>query len=363
MATEDTLQTSLKRAEEEYRERSVLITGADGFVGSHLTETLVDWGADVSVLVRRSPDHLVNLGCLQDRITIHQADVRSFNQVYTACQALQNAEDPIIFHLAAHTHVGDSWQHPEETLTTNVLGTLNLLWAVREATPRLHRFCYVGSSEEYGSFDEPRTQAYEHRDNGKVLLNETSPLNPKSIYATSKVAADFLSRNFYDAYDVPAVIARMFNNFGPRHSPRFITGTVITQALERETVEIGWPHAQRDFTYIQDGVYGILMTALYGQSGQVYVFGQGENITIGDWAKLILDVGKKHNVWGEKKLVTREDRYRPGRTDEAAILADSVKLRELCGWGPQVNWEEGILKTIQWYAENRDFWEQQIDWR
>jgi dTDP-glucose 4,6-dehydratase len=363
LTTEDTLKAALKRAEEEYRGRTVLVTGADGFVGSHLTETLVKWGADVSVLVRRSLDNLVNIGQLREKIAIHQADVRSFAQVDTACQELQNTAQSIIFHLAAHTHVGDSWQHPEETLNTNVLGTLNLLWAIREATPRLHRFCYVGSSEEYGSLDEPRAQAYEHRDNGKVLLNETAPLNPKSVYATSKVAADFLSRNFFDAYDVPAVIARMFNNFGPRHSPRFITGTVITQALEREIVEIGWPHAQRDFTYIQDGVYGILMTALYGQSGQVYVFGQGEIISIGDWAGLILEVGKKHNFWGEKKLVTCEDRYRPGRTDEAAILADSVKLRELCGWRPQVDWEEGILRTIQWYAENRAFWEKQIDWR
>jgi dTDP-glucose 4,6-dehydratase len=306
---------------------------------------------------------LHHIGHLKEKITIHQADVRFFDQVLSAVHPLHGAGEPVVFHLAANTHVGESWLHPEETLNTNIVGTLNVLWAIREAAPSLHRFCYVGSSEEYGSFDEPRAPAYKHRDNGKVLLNETSPLNPKSIYATSKVAADFLSRNFYDAYNVPSVIARMFNNFGPRHSPRFITGTVITQALAREKVEIGSPLAQRDFTYVEDGVRGLLMAAFHGQPGQVYVFGQGENISIGDWAQLILDVGEQHGCWSGRQLLVREDRYRPGRTDEAAVLADSVKLRDLCGWMPQVTWEEGILKTIQWYDENRAFWEKQTDWQ
>ena len=362
MITGHTADESLTRAAKGYRGRSVLITGADGFVGSHLAEALVSWRADVHALVRQPPHQLRNITHLRDRLTVHQADVRDGQQVRRAVEALRGRQGAIIFHLAAQAHVGDSWEKPEETLSTNILGTLNLLRATLDLDLDLHRFEYAGSSEEYGSFDASRAEKYGPQNKDGILLNESSPLNPKSVYATSKVAADFLSRNLYDAYGLPAVVSRMFNNFGPRQSPRFITGTVITQALAHQAVEIGRPQARRDFTYIDDGIRGHLLTGLYGQPGQVYVFGQGKNISIGQWAKMIIELGRQNGIWGPKELVSRPDRYRPGRTDEADLLADSTRLKELCGWRPQVSWEEGLLRTIRWYAENRSSWEGLVDW-
>lgn len=352
----------IDKAAQDYRGRCVLVTGADGFVGSHLTETLVSWGANVHGLVRRPFDSLKHLAHLRDRIELHLTDVTEGATVLRELEALKGEDDIIVFHLAAKAHVGDSWVNPDRALQTNILGTLNLLEAVCDLNLRLHRFDYAGSSEEYGSFDASRSASYRRHNNGGVLLDESSPVNPKSVYATSKVAADFLSRNFSDAYGVPVVVTRMFNNFGPRQSPRFITGTVITQALDRQTVEIGWPNARRDFTYIDDGVRGHILAALYGDPGQVYVFGQGRNIAIGEWARMILELGERNGYWDRRELVNREDRYRPGKTDEADLLADSSRLRDLCGWSPEVEWEDGILRTIQWYSENRSAWEDMVDW-
>jgi dTDP-glucose 4,6-dehydratase len=348
---------------EAYKGRSVLITGADGFLGSHLTEALLAQGAEISILVRRPAHKLRYIRHLQDRLRIFQGDIRDYMQVHAAVRAMQDDRESIIFHLAAHTHVGESWEYPSETLRTNILGTVNLLWAIRETGIQLHRFAYAGSSEEYGGFDQRRCAGYHRLDDGKVLLNETAPINPKNVYATSKVAADFLAHNFFDAYDVPIVVTRMFNVFGPRQNPRFITGTVITQALERDTVEIGKPEGLRDFTYVDDAVEGLASAAACGEPGEVYVIGQGENISIGDWAKLILDVGRRKGFWRKRRLMSRPNRFRPGRTDEEELLADASRLRRLCGWKPSVSWDEGIARTIQWYAEHRTSWESMVDWR
>ena len=335
-----------------YRGRPVLITGADGFVGSHLADALVGLDAEVHALVRR-PKDLRNLGHLSRQITLHAADVRNYGQVRAALEPLASAKGLIIFHLAAQAHVGESWTQPEITLETNVLGTQNLLRAAIELKLDLHRFDYAGTSEEYGKYDETRAEQYRRLPVGSVALDELSPLNPQSVYASSKVAADFLCRNYFAAYGVPVIITRMFNNFGPRQSPRFITGSVITQALKHETVEVGHVEARRDFTYISDGVQGHLLAALLGTPGEVYVFGQGRNISVGDWIQLLLQIGQDDGFWPRREVVVKEDRLRPGRTDEADLLADASRLRDLTGWEPAVDWEEGISKTIRWYAAKR----------
>ncbi|MFH1861603.1 MAG: GDP-mannose 4,6-dehydratase, partial [bacterium] len=324
---------------------------------------LVSWNADVHVLVRCYPEQLKHIGGLRDRIHLHRADVRSYRQVRTVVRELKGCEGLIVFHLAAQAHVGESWVNPEETLNTNLLGTLYLLQAIRDESLHLHRFEFAGTSEEYGSFDPTRAYLYPRLEDGSIALNEEAPLNPKSVYATSKVAADFLTLNFYEAYEVPAVIARMFNNFGPHQSPRFITGAVITQALLRDTVEIGWHQIRRDFTYIEDGILGHLLIGRYGNVGETYVFGQGKNISILDWVKLILETGQKSGYWGEKELFINKDRFRLGCTDNADLLADSSKIRAQLGWQPQVAWESGIAAAIKWYAENRCTWESLTDWK
>ncbi|HEX7344639.1 MAG TPA: GDP-mannose 4,6-dehydratase [bacterium] len=334
-----------------YRGRPVLITGADGFVGSHLADALVNLGAEVHALVRR-PKALRNLGHLQERLSLHAADVRNYGQVRQALEPLGRARGLIIFHLAAQAHVGESWIQPEITLETNVLGTQNLLRAVLDLKLDLHCFDYAGTSEEYGKYNEALSNQYRRDAGGSIILDETSPLNPQSIYASSKVAADFLCRNYFAAFGLPVMVTRMFNNFGPRQSPRFITASVITQALKQPIIEVGHVEARRDFTYISDGIQGHLLAALHGSPGEVYIFGQGRNIAIADWIKQILQVGNDNGVWPEREAVVKKDRLRPGRTDEADLLADATKLQNLTGWQPTVGLGDGILSTIRWYSEN-----------
>ena len=157
----------------------------------------------------------------------------------------------------------------------NTLGTLNLLQSIVDHDLELEKLDTAGTSEEYGN---PREEVHHHHDwdeNNALILHERSPLNPKSIYATAKVAADFLTMNYHDAYGVPGVVTRMFNNYGPRQNPRYVTGTIITQALERDVVELGQLDPMRDFCFCTDGVRGHLTVAAKGIPGDVYVYGQG----------------------------------------------------------------------------------------
>jgi dTDP-glucose 4,6-dehydratase len=200
-------------------------------------------------------------------------------------------------------------------------------------------------------------------DEGGVVFHERSPLNPKSIYATSKVAADFLTMNYHDAFGVPGVVTRMFNNYGPRQNPRFVTGTVITQALERKRIEIGQLEPMRDFCFCTDGVRGHLTVAAHGIAGDVYVYGHGENVSMRDWADLILRVGEEAGHWpAGRELVSVAERYRPGASEVMALRVGYEKLARETGWEPRISWEEGIARTIAWYADNRDRWVGRVDW-
>ena len=199
-------------------------------------------------------------------------------------------------------------------------------------------------------------------DEGSLILHERSPINPKSIYATAKVAADFLTMNYHDAYGVPGVVTRMFNNYGPRQNPRYVTGTIITQALEREHVELGALEPLRDFCFCTDGVRGHLMVAAQGVPGDLYVYGQGKNISMADWADMILRIGEEDGHWTSRTIVTNQERFRPGVTDVMALRVGYEKLNRETGWEPQVSWEDGIRKTIEWYAANRERWIGRVDW-
>jgi dTDP-glucose 4,6-dehydratase len=345
--------------------RTVLVTGADGFLGSHLADALVFLGADVHAFVRAtSSGALNNIAHLRDGLTIHWSDLTDRHSVDLVVRALADSSDrPFVFHLAAQAHVGESWERPYETVITNTVGTLNLLQSVVDHGLELQKLVTAGTSEEYGNVREAVAHHHDFDDAGSLVLHERSPINPKSVYATAKVAADFLTMNYHDAYGVPGVVTRMFNNYGPRQNPRYVTGTVITQALERETVELGQLEPMRDFCYCTDGVRGHLTVAARGTAGDLYCYGQGENIAIGDWAALILSLGEEGGYWSGREIVSTRERYRPGASEVMALRVGYEKLRNETGWNARVSWEDGIRRTIDWYAANRRRWLGRIDWK
>lgn len=364
-------QPSPQATETKIREllagRTVLVTGADGFVGSHLAQLLLTYGADVHALIRPTSSGILhNLESVREQVTIHRADITDKQSVLQMLKRLGTAakREPVIFHLAAQSHVGESWERLYETFAANALGTLNILQSIVDLQLPIHRFDLAGTSEEYGNVDPEVRGNYRFDADGGLRLDTTSPLNPQSIYATAKVAADFLTRNYHAAYGLPGVVTRMFNNYGPRQNPRFVTGTIITQALSRDWVQLGYTGAKRDFCFVEDGARGHIHAALFGAPGQVYVYGYGQHIAIEDWYALIIKVGREDGHWGDRELRLDEaSRGRLGTSEVQELRVDHSKLTALTGWRPTVDWEEGIRRTIRWYAEHRDRWVGRVDWR
>jgi dTDP-glucose 4,6-dehydratase len=363
--TDEALADLRREFGEFFAGRTCLVTGADGFMGSHLTEALVHLDANVQAFVRAtSSGALNNIGHLRQHVRVHFADLTDKTSVDYLIRDLLDAPDkPYVFHLGAQAHVGESWHRPYETVIANTIGTLNLLQSIVDNGLELEKFDTAGTSEEYGNVRESVAHHHDFDEEGGLILHERSPINPKSVYATSKVAADFLTMNYHDAFGVPGVVTRMFNNYGPRQNPRYVTGTIITQALTRETIELGQLDPMRDFCFCTDGVRGHLMVAARGIPGDLYVYGQGKNVSMREWADMILRVGLEQGYWdGSREIVSTAERYRPGASEVMALRVGYEKLNRETGWEPRVAWEEGIAKTIAWYAENRDRWLGRIDW-
>jgi dTDP-glucose 4,6-dehydratase len=361
----DAAVADLRREFAEYfNGRTCVVTGADGFMGSHLTDALVHLGANVHAFVRAtSSGALNNIAPLREQLKVHFADLTDKTSVDFLVKELLDAPDrPYIFHLGAQAHVGESWHRPYETVLANTIGTLNLLQSVVDHGLELEKFDTAGTSEEYGNPREAVAHHHDFDEEGSLILHERSPINPKSIYATSKVAADFLTMNYHDAFGLPGVVTRMFNNYGPRQNPRYVTGTIITQALTRDTVELGQLDPLRDFCFCTDGVRGHLMVAARGIPGDLYVYGQGKNISMRDWAELILRVGREQGYWDEREILSTPDRFRPGASEVMALRVGYEKLNRETGWEPEVSWEEGVARTIAWYAESRARWIGRVDW-
>jgi len=330
-----------------------------------LTEKLVELGAYVHVFVRATSSGMLhNIGHLQEKIVVHRGDLTDKQAVSVALRSLKtDGGKPVVFHLGAQAHVGESWNRSYETLATNVLGTVNLLQSIVDLEMDVYRFDTAGSSEEYGNVLEDVRHHYRFDDDGGWILDEKSPVNPQSVYATSKVAADFLTRNFFKAYGIPTIVTRMFNNYGPRQNPRFVTGTIISQAFSRDVIKLGYVLSKRDFCFVRDGVMGHIHVALFGEPGEMYVYGHGEYISILDWYKLIIRIGQKDEYWGEKKLeADTEGRGRLGKSEVEELRVDYSKLNKLTGWKPQYTWEQGLREVIKWYSENREKWIGRVDW-
>ncbi|HMH40342.1 MAG TPA: GDP-mannose 4,6-dehydratase, partial [Gaiellaceae bacterium] len=362
--TDDAVADLRRDFGEFFSGRTCLVTGADGFMGSHLTEALVSLDANVHAFVRAtSSGALNNIAPLREQLKIKFADLTDKTSVdYLVKELLEAPDKPYVFHLGAQAHVGESWHRPYETVMANTVGTLNLLQSIVDYGLELEKFDTAGTSEEYGNPRESVAHHHDFDEEGGLILHERSPINPKSIYATSKVAADFLTMNYHDAFGLPGVVTRMFNNYGPRQNPRYVTGTIITQALMRETVELGQLDPLRDFCFCTDGVRGHLMVAARGIPGDVYVYGQGNNISMRDWADMILRVGREQGYWEAREVVSTADRFRPGASEVMALRVGYEKLNRETGWEPNVSWEDGVARTIAWYAENRPRWIGRVDW-
>jgi NAD dependent epimerase/dehydratase len=306
-----------------------LVTGAAGFIGSHLVERLVAAGTAVRAFVRYNSRN--DYGWLESLSSAVLDDVEIFRGDLANPDAVAGAivDCDTIFHLGALIPIPYSYRHPREFVTANVGGTLNVLEAARNADVR--RLVHVSSSEVYGT---PLT----------VPITEGHPLQAQSPYAATKVAADQLALSYRRSFGTPVVIARPFNTFGPRQSARAVIPTIVTQALARDRVELGATSPTRDFLFVEDTVAGIaLCSEVAGIEGEVMNLGTGVEIPIGELAERILEL-----VGRDLPIVSAPDRLRPPSSELARLACDSSKAHALLGWRHRVGLDEGLRRTVEW---------------
>jgi NAD dependent epimerase/dehydratase len=312
----------------------VLVTGASGFIGSHLVDLLVREGYSVRALTRyTSENRRGNLSQLAPEIVnsveIVPADLRDAEAINQAAEGVDT-----IFHLGAIISIPYSYQHPEETIDVNIKGTVNVLQAMRQHGTR--RGVIVSTSEVYGSAQY-------------VPIDEKHPLQPQSPYAATKISAEALSISFQRTYNTPVVVVRPFNTFGPRQSARAVIPTIISQALTKEVVTLGAIHTMRDYTYAADTARGLMLAALADEAlGQTINLGTGQSVTIGDVAQKIIDqIGRPVTI-----AANDSQRMRPSASEVTRLQSDNRLAAQIIGWQPQVSLDEGLSKTIDWMREH-----------
>lgn len=307
--------------------KKVLVTGAGGFISSHLVEKLLGAGAHVRAFVRytsRGEAGFLNELADRSHLEVLAGDLRDPDAVN---QAVQDME--IIFHLGALISIPYSYLHPVEVVETNVNGTLNILMAARKFG--IEKMIHTSTSEVYGTAIT-------------VPIAESHPLQGQSPYSASKIGADKLVESFYCAYALPVVTVRPFNTYGPRQSARAVIPTIISQALTRDTVRLGNLESRRDFTYVDDTVNGFMKAAeIDGLGGQVINLGTGEEVTIGALASMII------RLIGRPVSIVRDDqRLRPENSEVMRLLSDNRLARQLIDWEPKVTLQTGLRNTIEW---------------
>ena len=317
--------------------KSVLVTGAGGFIASHLTERLIELGAHVKAFVRynsRNDRGLLEMLPRQklDELDVIAGDLRDSDAVRSA---VRNTD--IIFHLGALIAIPYSYIHPRDAVETNVMGTLNVLCATREMD--IERIIHTSTSEVYG------TARY-------VPIDEEHPLQGQSPYSASKIGADKIAESFYRSFDLPVATIRPFNTFGPRQSARAIIPTIITQALAAERILIGSLNPTRDYTYVDDLVNAFLMIAESKEClGEIVNIGSNFEISIGDLANKVLTI-----VGASKEVTLDPQRVRPTKSEVERLWCDNTKVKRLIGWEPKISLEEGLQKTIQWISANMNLY-------
>jgi dTDP-glucose 4,6-dehydratase len=313
-----------------------LVTGAAGFIGSHLTEALAARGQRVRAMVhynfQNSWGWLETLPPeLMERIEVFPADIGDPFAVRKAVAGCKK-----VFHLASLIAIPYSYRAPASYVDTNVKGTLNVLQACLDEG--IDRVVHTSTSETYGSAQY-------------VPIDEAHPLVGQSPYSASKIAADKLAESYYLSFDLPVATIRPFNTFGPRQSARAIIPTIITQALTgAETIRLGALHPVRDLNYVADTVEGFLAVAnTDGAVGTVTNVGRGEGVSVGELAELILEL-----CGSNARVESQSDRLRPEKSEVQRLICDNRKAQSLLGWSPRHSLRDGLQATIAWMRDNLD---------
>jgi NAD dependent epimerase/dehydratase len=313
-----------------WQDRSVLVTGAGGFIASHLVEELIAAGANVSAFVRYTSK--TEQGWLDDIPDRHRAAIRITRGDLRDAEAVEHAVKghEYVFHLAALVGVPYSFVHPSDVISVNTVGTLNVLNAARVAN--VARIVVTSTSEVYG------TAQY-------VPIDEMHPLQAQSPYAASKISADAIATSYHRAFGLPVAIIRPFNTYGPRQSARAVIPTIVTQALSGDTIRLGNLTATRDFTYVKDTVQGFLSVAAAGDEalGRPINVGSGHEISIGDLADLVIEL-----TGSRARVEIDNQRLRPPTGEVERLCAANRLAAELIGWAPTTSIEDGLSNTIEW---------------
>lgn len=314
--------------------KKVLVTGADGFIGSHLVETLIEAGCDVRAFIYYNSFN--SWGWLDTlskdklkKIDPFTGDIRDPNGVREAMKDID-----IVFHLAALIAIPFSYHSPDAYVDTNIKGTLNVLQAAR--TLGTSKVMVTSTSEVYGTAQS-------------VPIDESHPFQGQSPYSASKIGADRIAESFYRSFDLPVTIVRPFNTFGPRQSARGVIPTIITQLLSGEKeIKLGSLAPTRDFTFVKDTCAGFLSIAQSDNvAGEEINIASGKEISIGDLAK---DIARAANV--DIEIIQDAERLRPEKSEVMRLLGCNKKIKALTGWEPNFSFSNGIDQTVEWFKSN-----------
>ena len=317
--------------------KRVLVTGAAGFIGSHLVERLLSEAGQVRAFVRYNSRGDIGLLRYLGReklsdVEIIFGDLRDFNALLNSLRGVD-----VLFHLGAMISIPYSYLHPYEVIETNVLGTTNVLLAAREA--QVERIVHTSTSEVYGTADY-------------VPIDESHPLKGQSPYSASKIGADKIAGSFYRAYNLPVATIRPFNTFGPRQSMRAVIPTIITQVLTRNELQLGNLDATRDFTFVLDSCEGFVQIASCDACiGDETNIGSGFEVSVRDVAKKVMKI-----VGREVPIVVDRERIRPEKSEVERLFAGTEKAKRFFGWKPKHSFEEGLRLTIDWIKKNIDIY-------
>jgi NAD dependent epimerase/dehydratase len=316
-----------------WESKKVLVTGAGGFIGSHLCEALLAKGSDVTAMLRYSSrSDWGNLEFLssQDRrqLKVIAGNIEDGNFVAQQVKGID-----IIFHLAALIAIPYSYIAPMSYVKTNIEGTLNLLEAARKE--RVEKVIHTSTSETYGS------ACY-------TPIDEKHPLQGQSPYSASKIGADKIAESYYRSYELPVVTIRPFNTFGPRQSARAIIPTIITQALTQDEIKLGSLDPVRDLSFVRDVTQAFIKLAESGETiGETINIGSGKGVSIGELAAEILEI-----MNCKKKIVVEEQRVRPPKSEVRLLVCDNTKALKLTGWKPVYSLKQGLVEVVDFISRN-----------